>query len=221
MIGMGTRKKEEQRQRRAERARQLSAAQQSDRNWRIAMITFFSVMALLLAGLFIATKPPERGVGPEGTKKYAYTVRDHTTGAVEYKENPAVGGAHSPAWQPCGFYTTPVQDELAVHSLEHGAVWITYRPDLTGKELEDLRQRVGDDSHLLMSPNPGQTEPVVATAWNHQLRVEDANDDRIRDFVRAFIRGPQTPEPGATCGPLNAPLPAPVQDGESGSDSNP
>jgi hypothetical protein len=196
--------------RRAERDRQNKLKQQADRRWRIGITSFFSVLVLLLAGLFVVTKPPERGVGPEGTKKYAYTVRDHTLGEVSYKENPPVGGAHRPAWQACGFYAEPVDPALAVHSLEHGAVWITYRPDLTAKEIAGLRGRVGDDSHLLMSPNPGQLEPVVATAWNHQLRVDDVDDKRIRQFVTSFIRGPQTPEPGASCGPVTAPMGAPV-----------
>ena len=34
-------------------------------------------------------------------------------------------GEHNPVWQNCGFYNKPVRDESAVHSLEHGAVWIT------------------------------------------------------------------------------------------------
>ena len=177
-----------------------AARNASDRRWRISITAFFTVLALGLVALFVATKPPTPGVGPEGTKKFSYAVRDHVTTPVEYKESPAVGGAHHPAWQACGFYREAIQPEFAVHSLEHGAVWVTYRPNLTSNELEDLRTLIGNDGHLLVSPQPGQQEPVVVSAWNHQLRVDKVDDGRIRYFVRAFIRGPQTPEPGASCG---------------------
>jgi hypothetical protein len=40
---------------------------------------------------------------------------------------------------------------------------------------------------------------VVASAWGKQLRLEGADDPDLEQFVRAYQRGPQTPEPGAAC----------------------
>jgi hypothetical protein len=61
----------------------------------------------------------------------------HTDGDVDYAQTPPVGGEHNPVWQNCGFYQEPVRDETAVHSLEHGAVWITYSPDIPQDEIEN------------------------------------------------------------------------------------
>ncbi len=57
----------------------------------------------------------------------------HLEEPVTYTENPPVGGVHNPVWQNCGYYAAPIPNETAVHSLEHGAIWITYQPDLPGR----------------------------------------------------------------------------------------
>ena len=129
-------------------------------------------------------------VGPPG---------DHTEGDVDYPQTPPAGGAHNPVWQNCGFYDEPVRDENAVHSLEHGAVWITYLPDIPQDETEHLRDLAESNNYVLVSPYPDQNSPVVATAWGKQLSLESAEDSDLERFVNAYAQGPQTPEPGATC----------------------
>jgi hypothetical protein len=57
---------------------------------------------------------------------------------VDYPQSPPVGGPHNPIWQNCGFYSKPVRDEYAVHSMEHGAVWITYSPTFLVHDQETL-----------------------------------------------------------------------------------
>ncbi len=53
----------------------------------------------------------------------------HVPGDVDYDQAPPAGGDHDPAWLECGVYDAPVRDENAVHSLEHGTVWVTHDPD--------------------------------------------------------------------------------------------
>ena len=65
---------------------------------------------------------------------------DHVKGSVDYMQSPPVGGDHASIWQNCGFYSEPVRNETAVHSMEHGAVWITYRPGLPTEQVDKLRE---------------------------------------------------------------------------------
>lgn len=126
----------------------------------------------------------------------------HVDGAVEYPHTPPAGGPHTGgAWQNCGFYSEPVQNEIAVHSLEHGAVWITYAPDLPADDVAALRALVVNDDTgmVLVSPFPALPSPVVASAWGRQLRLESPSDPRLEQFVDAFVRGAQSPEPNAPC----------------------
>jgi hypothetical protein len=132
------------------------------------------------------------------TKSYSNLSRDHVRGHINYPQNPPVGGPHNPVWQNCGFYSKPVRNEHAVHSMEHGAVWITYRPDLPKDQVEKLKS-LTQKSYVLASPYPGLPAPVVASAWGKQLRLNSANDPRLEQFVIDYSQGLQTPEPGAPC----------------------
>jgi hypothetical protein len=146
-----------------------------------------------------ADGPP--GEPPGGVEEFEVsTTPDHTEGEVSYEQSPPVGGDHNPIWQNAGFYEEPVPNETAVHTLEHGAVWITYSPDLPQEGKDHIREVVaaGQDC-VLASPFPGLDAPVVASAWGKQLELESVDDPRLERFVSAYSQGPQTPEPGAPC----------------------
>lgn len=133
-----------------------------------------------------------------------YPAARHELGPIAYQETPPMGGPHNPIWQNCGIYTAPIHNEHAVHSLEHGAVWITYRPDLPAADVERLRTLASED-YMLLSPYPELPAPVIASAWNHQIQLTGADDARLPAFIRQYKNNPQTtPEFGATCaGALN------------------
>jgi predicted small secreted protein len=133
------------------------------------------------------------------TKSYSNLSRDHTKQPVDYPQSPPVGGPHNPTWQNCGFYSKPVRNEYAVHSMEHGAVWITYSPDLPKDQVETLRDIAQSNSYVLVSPYSDLPSQVVASAWGKQLHLNSADDPRLEQFVSAYQQGPQNPEPGAPC----------------------
>lgn len=112
---------------------------------------------------------------------------------------PPVGGDHDPAWQNCGIYTQPVTTANAVHSLEHGAVWITYRPGIADDQLAALTALAEGKTYVLLSPFDNLRSPVVLTAWGIQLELDDATDPRVAAFMQKYTEGEQTPEPGAPC----------------------
>jgi len=135
----------------------------------------------------------------KGVQTFGPLSRNHVQGPIQYPQSPPVGGDHNPIWQTCGVYDTPIANENAVHSLEHGAVWLAYRPDLPAAQVEVLRAFARGHSHVLVSPYPGLTEAVVATAWGVQLRLDSVDDPRLGQFVAFYEQGPQTPELGVTC----------------------
>jgi hypothetical protein len=128
--------------------------------------------------------------GPDGTESFEVTERQHVQTPVSYSQTPPVGGDHAPLWQNCGLYDTPIANENAVHSLEHGAVWITYRPDLPTEQVDSLRELAGRQTYVLVSRNPDLPTSLVASAWGRQLRLESAEDPRLKQFIHAFRYGP-------------------------------
>jgi hypothetical protein len=118
---------------------------------------------------------------------------------------PPAGGAHNPEWLNCGIFEEPVRPENVIHSMEHGAVWIAYQPELPQGQVDVLRQLVRQEQSrrgeplIVLAPLPELETPIVATAWRAQLKLENAADERLQAFVDRFQRGPFTPEPGANC----------------------
>lgn len=135
----------------------------------------------------------------DGTEDFSAPSANHVSKPVDYPMDPPAGGDHAQAWQNCGVYREPVAAENAVHSLEHGAVWITYSPDVPAMDVQTLEGYAQREGYVLVSPYEGLDAPIVLTAWGVQLRVEGADDERIEPFLVKHVQGEQTPEPGASC----------------------
>jgi hypothetical protein len=95
-------------------------------------------------------------------------------------------------------YSEQIANEHAVHSLEHGAVWVTYRPDLPADQVEKLASKVRGVEMMFMSPYPGLDAPISLQAWGYQLKVDNASDGRIDEFIKS-LRVNATLEDGAVC----------------------
>ena len=162
----------------------------------LAFIAGFIALILVDRSQRAAKEPPsgveQVDVGPAGK---------HTEGTINYAQNPPAGGEHNPVWQNQGFYEEQVRNENAVHTLEHGGVWITYRPDLSQDQKDKLRSMVEGQDCLIASPYPDLPEstPIVASAWGAQMRFKDADDPDLQQFIQYYRKGPQTPEPRAAC----------------------
>ncbi|HEX6196932.1 MAG TPA: DUF3105 domain-containing protein, partial [Jiangellaceae bacterium] len=152
----------------------------------------------------------------EGLQELEIADREHVEGTVDYEAEydtlPPAGGNHNAAWLNCGIYDTAVPSENAVHALEHGAVWITYQPDLAEGQVDTLHDVVRDldsseSDYVIVSPFEGLGSPIVASAWGLQVSVDDPSDERLEQFLHQYVRGPQTIEPGAACqGGVGSPI---------------
>jgi hypothetical protein len=173
------------------------------RNWMIVrVVSIAAVVAILLAAGWWGFRQYEEYQVTKDVTQY-FSIEDyaleHVEGEVLYEQIPPVGGPHNNVWQSCGYYPEPVYNWHGVHSLEHGAVWVTYDPDLPEQDVEKLKD-LANQSYVLVSPYPDLPSPVVASVWGKQLQLDGVDDDRLEPFIREFRRNPgNTPEPGALC----------------------
>jgi hypothetical protein len=179
----------------------------------LRMKTIMKPSFLILIGLalvFASCNKPEENVPLTGLKTFKYKGGTHKEGRLSYTETPPSGGAHNQNWQNCGVYDTQIALENAVHSLEHGAVWITYRPDLAQAEVTKLREYAKGQSYMLVSPYQygALNKPIYLLAWNQSMSVDKADDKRIASFIRKYKNAKDnTPEFGATCsGAIGTPI---------------
>lgn len=192
------------------RAKQQAAAikaeqERRERRRRNVVVGSVIVVAVLVIGgltaigLHKAKPAAATTTNISGLQTFTGMSRQHVDTAVTYPQNPPVGGAHSAVWQNCGFYSAPVHNENAVHSMEHGAVWITYSPSLSASDAAKLRSLLAGRTYVLASPYAGLPAPVVASAWGAQVKLTGVNDPRLEQFISAYANSPKAPEPGGEC----------------------
>ena len=74
-----------------------------------------------------------------------------------------------------------------VHTLEHGAVWITYNPDtISDADLTVLKGLVNNQPYTTLTPYPGLDATISLQAWAHQLKVNSATDTACQQFITAL-----------------------------------
>ncbi|MFD8707154.1 DUF3105 domain-containing protein [Kitasatospora sp. NPDC059648] len=136
-----------------------------------------------------------------GVKTFGDLSRNHVKDKVNYPMTPPVGGDHNAVWLDCmgHVYDKPVENERAVHSLEHGAVWVTYNGKATADDIKVLSDKVKATPYSLMSPYPDEQGTITLNAWSTQLVVDNASDPRVNQFFTKYVQGKQTQEPGASC----------------------
>jgi hypothetical protein len=190
----------------AEYQRQLAKRRRSKLVWWVVGgAAAVVVVALVVASFVFAPEPAptyeaenSSGREIEGVETFENETT-HVEGTVEYEQNPPAGGPHNAVWLNCGVYTEPQVNENAVHSLEHGAVWVTYDPAvIAGEDLDALKSHL-PASYMILSPYEGMDSPIALSNWNHQLKLDDPNDERISEFFTEYWRSQNVPEPGAAC----------------------
>ncbi|MFG2560360.1 DUF3105 domain-containing protein [Streptomyces sp. NPDC048496] len=199
----------------AERRAKLEEARRKERarERRTRIITISAsvavVAALVAGGGYLMSAADKQDRAEEKAKSSPVTgerswdklTRDHVEKPVDYPMNPPVGGDHNPVWMNCDadVYTEAIPNENAVHSLEHGAVWVTYNDKAQPADIKKLADRVAKTPYSLMSPVKDQDAPLILSAWGKQVTVKSATDARVAQFFTKHVQGPQTPEPGAAC----------------------
>ncbi|MDQ0683350.1 hypothetical protein QFZ56_002313 [Streptomyces achromogenes] len=207
--GSAARKARIEEMRRAEQAR--------ERRGRVLVIggSVVAVVALVAGGVFVvrsqsgddapAADSKASGnfvTGKDGVRTWKGKLgRTHVTRTVKYPTEPPVGGDHNQVWMNCNgdVYTKALNNMNAVHSLEHGAVWVTYNSKASKADVDALAAKVKKTPYTLMSPDDAQPDPIMLTAWGNQRTVTGAGDPNVDAFFAKFVQGQQTPEPGAAC----------------------
>lgn len=213
----GTLSAKEQREAlRAEKLAELRGKQAAERRRRRLGIILSSSVGILVVAVIVTlvvlngTKADQADDPITGLQTFASLPSNHIEtlddqypdGTVDYQAEygttPPAGGNHSGAWLNCAEYNRAVPSENAVHSLEHGAIWVTYDPSISDTNLQALRELL-PTTKTILSPFSGLPAPVVISAWGAQLQLTGADDPRLGPFIAQYWNSPNAPEPNAIC----------------------
>jgi hypothetical protein len=116
---------------------------------------------------------------------------------VVYNTSPPTSGNHNPIPAADGYYPAKPFVRHTVHTLEHGRIYIHFKPTIPKRRIKQLGGLFNDDPyHMLLSPDTDMPYKVAVTAWGHLAgckKVTNATFDVIRDFRDRYRdRGPET-----------------------------
>ncbi|MBI4129786.1 DUF3105 domain-containing protein [Candidatus Roizmanbacteria bacterium] len=170
------------------------------RNYAIGLL----VVVVLIAGYAVATrKTPEQrereqqvqAVSLEGkVEEFDIEGREHVPSGtvVDYKTNPPTSGGHLAEAESWGVYDKEIDDKAAVHSLEHGGIWISYN-DISDEEkalLEELGRL--NPGSVIISPRSENDDTIVVASWGKMMRLESVDQAVILKYIETYKN--QSPE---------------------------
>jgi hypothetical protein len=116
---------------------------------------------------------------------------------VEYQSNPPTSGNHWPVPLRPGIYDTQKPDEAIVHSLEHGRVWVSYKPSVSSTVQKELYDIVSGQFAVILTPRSGNDTDIALAAWDRVDTFDLSQDGsldakRVRDFILRYKnKGPE------------------------------
>jgi hypothetical protein len=193
---------EARRQAKAEAIARQRRAEQRARLIRIAV--YAGLFALAIWFFFFRESNPI----PEEIADRVETFSDAGEGehaaegeTVQYEESPPVSGRHAEGAAPCGTHGEPVPNEALVHSLEHGAVYLLYAPDLPIAQIKQLEAiATSHEENVLSAPYEGEMEtPIAVGSWGERMDLDEVDEDAITTYIDTFAgEGPESDQ-GAVC----------------------
>lgn len=188
-------------QERRERQAQKKAIRESEiissRRKRVLKKVSYWVLAvvIVLGGgwLLISATGPK---GQDYSQSYLILGRNHVANGstVSYNSNPPTSGDHYAAAAPARFYDKELPDEQLVHNLEHGHIWISYKPNLSAEVIDILKNFSG--GNVIVIPRSKNDADIALAAWGRldkfNVEGENVDEQRIKDFISRYQnRGPE------------------------------
>jgi hypothetical protein len=124
---------------------------------------------------------------------------------ADYNSVPPTSGWHYTVPADWGAHATPIQNEIQLRNLAAGGVIVQYDPNIDETLRESLAtmqrefRQIFSFCKLILAPYEGLSTPIVVTAWNRILQLEEYDRTQIQVFVDTFIdQGPEAGEVGCS-----------------------
>ena len=164
------------------------------------------ILAIVIGvGVFIFSKnsnqPKEVILGMEHADLGTKHVPESTK--VNYNSDPPSSGDHfqSPALK--GFYEEELPDGNLIHNLEHGYIWVAYRPDLPADQVQKLKGLFSspfsnpefEPSKAIVTRRSNNPVPISIVAWRWTMNLDNYDEEKLMQFYLQHVS--KSPEAAA------------------------
>lgn len=128
---------------------------------------------------------------------YPEQGREHMAAgtAFQYNSNPPTSGPHAGNDAEWGVYDKELSDDVLIHNLEHGGIWISYKPGINPEivsKLDAIAKEFG--RKVIMAPRAANDADIALAAWTRldKFSAAEFSEERVKRFIKAYInRGPE------------------------------
>lgn len=179
-----------------ETKRQRAASAARRRHMRAAVIVAVTLVvlgALIWGGIVAARHRKENLPG----QSFPMQGQNHVALDYQftYNSNPPTSGPHFAQPANWGAYDYEANDKIFIHNMEHGGIWISYRPTVATSTINELKAIVNEfgGSKIVMAPRAANDSDIAVAAWTRLLKLNlvggaltDDQKNQIREFYRAW-----------------------------------
>ena len=169
---------------------------QSNKSSKTEKIIVGTIVVLILvgAGYWLYNSILLVGLLPEMGIAYPVEGRDHVSDGtvVDYKTNPPTSGSHYAEPADWGVYGEAIPDERLVHNLEHGGIWISYRPSISDAAKDRLTALAKSyKSKVIMVPREKNDTDIALVSWGRIYKMGIASDGSfdekaIKNYIKKY-----------------------------------
>lgn len=133
--------------------------------------------------------------------------RQHVQG-IENQPNtgsePPTSGDHAVSPLPWQAYDQEIPDGSAIHNLEHGGIYISYRPDLPKEQVNQIKEIFFQPfsrenftpNKVLLAPRPQNESPIVVSSWTRSMKLDTFDAEKVIEYYRRNVgKSPEATAP--------------------------
>ncbi len=168
-------------ERRSREAAEKKRKERIERVRKLITPTLAVIAVFVLSIMIIRPAPEVRGIATADEVEGRALAADETH---DYGTATPTSGPYSPDPPVCGVFAEQVAAEDAVAAQRVGAVVLWYSDPAVADELTEYAG--GFESHVIVSPNAGIEDPIVATAWIRRKAYDTVAEVIDDDFAGVY-----------------------------------
>ncbi len=169
---------------------------------------FKTVIAILIVGSlgFIFIKSGNEPAKERPGTAHEDKGRQHTATGQEPNSGgePPTSGDHVSSPLPWQVYEQEIPDTSVIHNMEHGGVYVSYRPDLPVEQINKIKalffkpfaNQKFSPNKAIMAPRALNDSPIIMSSWTRSMKLDSFDEQKMIDYYLRNVS--KSPEPGAS-----------------------
>lgn len=155
---------------------------------------FMTIIVTIVVGMLGYLTIKKDGAAPQserpGVEQPDKGQKHVAPGTTKYggPEPPTSGDHTTPVpWQA---YDQEVPDENIIHNLEHGGIYISYRPDLPADQIAKIKglfsrpfsNQKFSPSKAVVAPRAANGSPIIMSSWSRNMKLDSFDEAKMMEY---------------------------------------